>query len=294
MSDGKIEEVRVVSEHYLQDEVYRYKEYYEYANGKKVYINGNNGSKVIKKDNMLPKKHTLNVNHDNLGEPIYASAYKLICDLNKTYSELKLSEELLRPQVGVPSSLLESKRRGLNAGQGFHMSDISPLYVVVPDFMEDGEQTPQWKYFGGTFDPNNYLTMINFLLHMISFHCGLGNKYFSYDQNVGLKTAEEVRYSANDLMINQQMLNQTFKKIFKKLVQDFIYVTTLDDSEKEIEIIFGDSISNSELTYNEKLYKDMIAGVITHEFYVEQSYKKYLNELGGSDIAAAVISENQE
>lgn len=259
----------IIYDHYMEKDVYRFKKYYE-EDDKKIYLDGNDGTKSISDTRMLPSRQCLYLNADDDPTPVYANAKRLIEDANKVYHEMMNVMELQRPVVGIPSDLVGNEARESNKDMAL-MSEVHRIFARV--FGVEGDK---WEYFGGEYDPEPYLKLLNFLLHSISQQSGLGHRYLTYDRESGtVRTATEVLSTQSDLYINQAMLNQTVEGIINEIVIAYFYLTSMTSeflSDEDIKIEFGDSVYNSEQEKRDQLKFDMSQGFITKKFYLGEIY----------------------
>lgn len=257
-----IEEKTIYYEHFMLKGAYFFKKYYEDTNGR-TFIDGMDGKMPIAKDRMLPFKIDLSLGFDSIAVPIWANAYFQIKDLYNAYTEMLNVMDRLTPIVGIPAMLGE--RNKVTALGGY-----SKMFALIPGLKDEME----WKYFGGGYSPDAYIKHMDYILNNISQHCGLGHRALSYDQVTGTaKTATEVTYANNDVMINQALVNQTVYEMLKRLVASFYYIknnTWLTD--KEIEITFEDAIFNTKDAYIEQLKNDILQKNISLDFYLSEIY----------------------
>lgn len=263
--DNEVVIKQVTTHHYMADNVYYCQRYYE-ENNKRYYLDDMDGKQPISNDKMLPFKVELRINADAYGLPIYANAVNLIEDCNKTYHEMINAMELLRPIVAIPQSLASSSER--NNDDVAMISNYHRVFAIIPGM--DASET-DWKYFGGNFNPNGYIEALNNQLSDVSIQCGFGRKYLSYDKQDGMKTATEVIFSQNDMFVSQLMINQTMALLIKRLISSFYYLRFKTFNE-EIDVVFEDSVYNSETEYFKCLEFDVMNGLISKEFYLKERY----------------------
>lgn len=269
--NGEIVDREVTYKHTLIDGVYYLQEFY-YDKNNMIYLNGNDGTQPISIGKMLPKVFKLKLNADVCGVPVYANAASLIIDADKIYIDKNDERELLKSVVAVPGNLINFKDdRG--DGQVSNLSQTSRIFLNISGFSDDNELP--WQQFGGGFSPQSFIDDLNFTLHMISLHSGLGSRYLSYDKNTGVKTATEVKVANTDFSISKDMLNKSTKELVEYLFEIKYYFDNLTLFDGEVIIEFQDNVILSDETKEQKLFKDYTAGVITKEFYFEQSYKFY-------------------
>lgn len=277
MVAGKITTETVFYNHYIDNDVYYFKKYY-LSKGKIVYLDDKDGSLPISKEGMmLPFKIDLSLTFEDKGIPVWANAYRQIQDAYDAYTEMLSVMQRLTPIVGIPSAL-KSEREKVTSLSGY-----SKMFALVPSLSDSME----WKYFGGGYSPEPYIKHIDFILNNVSLHCGLGNRTLSYDQVTGvLKTATEVVFSNNDLMINQSLINQTVNDMLARLMKSYYYMINeqwLDDND--INITFEDAVFNTKEAYQEQLKNDIIQKNISTEFYLQEMYpNQNIEEIKGDGL----------
>lgn len=280
-SDGSVR-VRVVNnEHYIElDGTYRFKEWYVSGNSM-VYLNGNDGSKVLAKgDMMLPFKVDLKINADAFGYPIWYNAKYLIEDSNKTYFELMQELEVNQTIVALPEGLTSQNVRTGDK----EVSTLPRRFTVIRGLDEDNKI----NVYGGNYDPNGYFTTLNNQLSLISLHSGLGNEYLRFDKQGGMRTAKEVVYSQNDTYVNREMLNQTLESILRRLVSAYYYIK-FNNPRPYIAIQFEDNIYTSNEDYLDRVQQAFEAGAITKEEYVRNMFPNNKEMLDNIDLENELV-----
>lgn len=274
INDEVSEEV-VYYVHRLKEGVYYHQRYYQ-KEEIKVYLDGMDGTKKIADTFMLPFKIDLTINFDKIGYPIWSNAYYQIKDVDNTYTEMLDVMERLSPVVGIPRDHTSEREDGTTV-----LGSDSRLFQLIKGINDETE----WKYFGGGFDPKPFIEAMDFILNNVSEHCGLGHRRLSYDQVKGtVKTATEVTFSQNDLMINQSLINQTIEYLIKRLTKSFYYIKNAKWlTDDDIEVVFEDAVFNTKEEYIKQLQYDVAMGNINKEFYLEEVYKdKDIEKIIGS------------
>lgn len=266
-----VECVNVDNIHKMHEGAYFMEKFYIKKNGMKIYIDGQDGTKPISKEKMLPFMKKLSINFDNEEEPIWVNAVEQIKDCNDIYTEMLDVMQRLAPIVAIPHELKDLSNRDSAQGKTndvpFVLDKQSRLFSYIP-----GLTDTEMKYFGGGFDPTAYINALDFVLNNVSVHCGLGHKALSYDRSVGaVKTATEVSYTNNDQMINQSLINQTVGDVIKRLIEAYVYIETSKWGDN-VEVIFEDAVFNTKQDYQNQLRNDMMDGHINKEFYLGEMY----------------------
>lgn len=255
-----------------------------YRNNTKVILHDE--TSPISEGRMLPFELKLKINHDCSGVPVWANAIEQIYDADKANNEMHDVMERLKPIVGIPSGLMEESMRS-DGSKVRTLSQYHKMFAIIPGLNDNQE----WKYFGGGFDPDPYIKLIDFTLNNISEHSGLGHRALSYDRATGqIKTATEVVFSNNDVMVNQSMLNQTSEELVKGLVEVAYYIEN-KEWPKSIEVTFNDAVFDNKADYYEQLKYDMAQGNISLEFYLGEIYKdQTADEIRGSNEGISPIT----
>lgn len=262
--------------HRLKEDVYYHERYYKKGEIK-VHLDGMDGTKKIADTFMLPFKIDLTINFDKVGYPIWSNAYYQIKDVDNTYTEMLDVMERLSPVVGIPRDHTDERGDGTAV-----LGSDSRLFQLIKGINDD---TP-WQYFGGGFSPEPFIKTMDFILNNVSEHCGLGHRTLSYDQVKGMvKTATEVTFSQNDLMINQSLINQTVEYLIKRLTKSFYYIQNAKWlTDGEIAVVFEDAVFNTKEEYINQLKYDVGMGNISKEFYLQEVYAdKDIKLIVGSD-----------
>lgn len=263
LKNDTVEQETVYYNHFIKDNAYFFEKYYLNDN-KKVYLDDKNGQTPISKEGlMLPFKIDLSLTFENSGVPVWANAYMQIQDVYDAYTEMLNVMQRLTPIVGVPSNL--TPREKITPLHGY-----SKMFALIPGM---GKET-EWKYFGGGYSPDAYIKHIDYILNNVSMHCGLGNRTLSYDQVTGvLKTATEVTFSNNELMINQSLINQTVNDMLVRLMKSYYYMKNnvwLNDND--VVITFEDAVFNTKEAYQDQLRNDVLQKNISLDFYLKEMY----------------------
>lgn len=277
--NGEAKETQVMYKHYIDNGIYTQERYFINDNNIKVYLDGLDGSVKLANDFMFPFFVDLTVNFDKQGYPIWSNAFYQIKDSDKSYTEMLMAMERLRPVVGIPSDLVNSDGRNQELSS---IDGLSGMFTLIPGMTDDLE----WKYFGGTFDPSPYTQAIDFSLNNISQQCGLGHRALSYDRSTGVvKTATEVTFTNNESMINQSLINQTVEILLKRLIKSYYYMlNSVWLTDNDIEVAFEDAVFNSKTEYLEQLKYDVVNGNITVDYYLSEVYKGVdINKIKGSN-----------
>lgn len=202
---------------------------------------------------------------DNLG--LWENADRLIEDIDKTYVEMLLDMELSRKLVLIPESFLETgARKGLTTTPRMK---TSRLFRTFPNEGDSGDNSKP-VIFDGKFNPEPFINTINIISHQISLKTGFGKGYFSFDKYEGFKTATEITAGRVDMNLAKTKVNIILEKIIKAILM----VKNPNKTEDDYIITVADSIIEDSASYKEKLFNDVINGLISKEFYLKQSYNK--------------------
>lgn len=198
------------------------------------------------------------------GEPIWFNAIGTIKQLNKSDYFQDIDREISAKMVGLPDPFLETASRSKTKTP---MMKGSRLLRLIPG-LEDSKPI----IFDGNYNPDNYISEKNWFLHILSKQVGLGNKYFSYDDNAGLKTATEVVSDKSELYQTKLIHDELIEILFKKLIQLAYIKLNIEYLDSSFAFKFGDAIIKDDVAYQQQLYADNLAGFISNEFYLEQIY----------------------
>lgn len=198
------------------------------------------------------------------GEPIWFNAIGTIKQLNKSDYFQDIDREISAKMVGLPDPFLETASRSKTKTP---MMKGSRLLRLIPG-LEDSKPI----IFDGNYNPDNYISEKNWFLHILSQQVGLGNKYFSYDDNAGLKTATEVVSDKSELYQTKLIHDELIEILFKKLIQLAYIKLNIEYLDSSFAFKFGDAIIKDDVAYQQQLYADNLAGFISNEFYLEQIY----------------------
>lgn len=200
------------------------------------------------------------------GEPIWHNAIGTIKQLNKSDYYQDIDREISRKMVALPDIFLEGESRSKSK---IPMLKGSPLFRLIPGFEESKPIV-----FDGNYNPDNYISEKNWFLHILSQQVGLGNKYFSYDDNGGLKTATEVVSDKSELYQTKLIHDDIIELYFRKLIQLAYIKIGVEKLDQDFMFTFSDAIIQDDNAYQQQLYNDNLAGFISNEYYLEKIYSE--------------------
>lgn len=216
-----------------------------------------------------------------LGVPIYANAVGSILEADETFSESRWDIKQSRKVVMVPHAVAQKAMSLTNIDDKSKSLEDVPLPNAVRQIpgTEDGHNAP--TVYSVDLRVEDYMKDLDHLLHLAGMFSGFGPKYFSYDTKTGLKTATEVNADKQARLITANNIQAEFRKLILHLID----LEAQQDVPRDfIGITFFDNVISDEASYYEALYRDVVAGNISLDFYLQERYnadKKTIAEIRG-------------
>lgn len=256
-----------------------YKHIHTYDNGKYTYmIISESEDKIIQSteyaiDQMLPFKIT-NRTFGPYGKAIFYDAIPYIINFDNTFNANNSDRELSKPLLLLPSNLTKSELDLDDNGKPVISTEylgFKRLLRLIPSDDESDRLVPiEWR---GGWQPAPYHDDMDVDLHMISLQSGFGTRYFSFDKNEGFKTATEVVSEKDDLYKNKMMLDAILAEIIHRAYYAEVVLSETKSIKyldvEQMEVTFSDSIITDDKAKRDQLYKDLTAGALTEEAYLE-------------------------
>ncbi len=253
--------------HKLEDKIYTYKVLRT--------VDGQDKGVVFNKEymnvNRIAPFRIYNTSASLNGFSVYHHAKPHINIIDNLINRIKWEFTATEPKLFIPDNLTDGVD-SRNESSTFIASD-ERLFRLFPtpegiSADEDGNQKPViWK---PGVDVAPMISTINFELSFVSQLSGFGSRFFSYDKDLGFKTATEIVSEKEELYKFKCMHDRDTEFLIVNLIQAFnILFEEEVISADVIDITFSDAIIVDDEAQIKKYFEDYKAGVLDKYTYME-------------------------
>ena len=296
---NKITDVAIVSSETVEQKEIIYIELHELTNkGYKisnVYLDGESGAE-IKKDGVIKEYYTnSNVplfsilktpiknpleNNIGLGLSMYANAIDQIKALDIAYHNFVMDFYLGGKKIIYNDKLIKYVTKQVKQADGTYTTIDVPQYpsdIAKQQFMQVGDGiTEEGKELIYEYNPalrvEENKAGIQFALDMLGFKCGLGTKYYEFNQS-GIVTATQYTGDRQDLIKNANKYRNNLENYIEGIIKGALLLGKLvfkanvtEDCIVEVSNKDGILINDEEI--KEQLRKELQMGLISKKTYL--------------------------